>query len=284
MTQARVGGSVVAITGGARGIGRATAEAFARSGARVAIGDLDAELAKTTAAELTAATRTEVVGLPLDVADSASFEDFLDTAEQLLGPVDVLVNNAGIMPTGEFLDETPAMTELQIDVNIRGVIIGSRLAGRRFAARGRGHLVNIASLAGVTGEPGLATYCGTKHFVIGFTEALRRELRPGGVGVTMVLPGFINTELAAGTRPPAWSRALAVREPEDVAAAVMAAVVRDAGTVTVPAALGVLLTATRLVPGRVRPTVVNALGFGAIFTAPDRAQREKYHRRLAGEQ
>ncbi|MEU6579438.1 SDR family oxidoreductase [Nocardia sp. NPDC046763] len=284
MTQADMAGSVVAITGAARGIGRATAEAFARAGAKVAIGDLDAERAKVTADELTHAVGAAVIGLPLNVADTASFTGFLDSAERQLGPLNVLVNNAGIMPTGEFLAEKPAMTELQIDVNIRGVVNGSRLAGQRFAERGRGHIVNIASIAGLTGEPGLATYCGTKHFVIGFTEALHRELHPAGIGVTMVLPGFINTELAAGTRPPAWSRALAMREPQDVAAGIVAAVIRDARTITVPATMGVLLKATRLLPGRLRLAAVDALGWGDVFTAPDQAQREKYHRRLAGEQ
>ncbi|QLY28049.1 SDR family oxidoreductase [Nocardia huaxiensis] len=276
-------GRVVAVTGGARGIGRATAEAFARAGAKVAIGDIDAALAARTATELNSATAGEIIGLPLDVTDSDSFAEFLDATERHLGALDVLVNNAGIMPIGEFVDETPEMTDRQIDINVRGVTTGSRLAMQRFTARGRGNLVNIASLAGATGEPGLATYCGTKHFVIGFTESLWREQHSRGIGVTMVLPGFINTELASGTEVPRWARKLSMREPEDVAAGIVAAVRADARTITVPSSLGLLLKSTQLLPGRLRYAAVNALGWGDVFTTPDHQLRAAYHRRLTGE-
>ncbi|UGT38840.1 SDR family oxidoreductase [Nocardia yamanashiensis] len=275
-------GAVVAVTGGARGIGRATAEAFARAGAKVAIGDIDAELAKATASELAAAVGGEVVGLPLDVTDPDVFAVFLDAAEANLGPLDVLVNNAGIMPTGQFLDEAPQLTDRQIDINVRGVLTGSRLAGRRFTARGRGHIVNIASLAGMTAEPELATYCGTKHFVVGFSEALWRELHPQGIGVTMVLPGFINTELASGANVPNWARKIAVRDPEDVAAAIVGAVRADSRAVIVPNSLGLVLKFKNLLPGKIRYAVVDALGFGRIFTDTDPNQRAAYHRRVEG--
>ncbi|MTL14597.1 SDR family NAD(P)-dependent oxidoreductase [Nocardia seriolae] len=275
-----VSGRVVAITGGARGIGRATAEAFARAGAKVAIGDLDAELAKIAADEVEAASRHPVVGLPLDVTGAESFSAFLDSAEAALGDLDILVNNAGIMTTGEYLAAPPALTDRQIDINIRGVTTGSRLAAHRFTARGHGHIVNVASLAGVTGEPGLATYCGTKHFVIGFTEALWRELHPKGIGVTTVLPGFINTELSAGTEVPRWARRISVREPEDVATAIVTAVESDARTITVPKSLGLLLASTRMLPFKLRVKTSEALGWGAVFTDPDPAQRDRYHRRI----
>ena len=143
----------VAITGGARGIGRATAAAFATAGAKVAIGDLDVELAETAAIDIGNATGAQVVGLPLDVTRQPSFEQFVDDAEAALGPIDVLINNAGIMPTGLFIDEEPSATDQIIDINLRGVITGSRLAARRFADRGGGVIINVASLAGVTGIP-----------------------------------------------------------------------------------------------------------------------------------
>ena len=100
-------GQVVAITGGGRGIGRATAAALIAEGARVAIGDVDAPLAERTASELGSGT----VGLPLDVTDKASFTSFLDEVDSRVGPLDVLVNNAGIMPVGPFVDESDAATE-----------------------------------------------------------------------------------------------------------------------------------------------------------------------------
>lgn len=102
--------------------------------------------------------------------------------------------------------------------------------------------MNIASLAGVTAESGLATYRGTKHFVVGFTEALHRELTPHGVGVTAVLPGVINTELSAGTKVPKWASKLAFAQPDDVAAGIIQAFPSGRARGTVPTALGVLLT------------------------------------------
>jgi len=139
-------GRVIAITGGARGIGRATAAAMIARGARVAIGDLDAELAARTAAELGG----ETLALALDVTSGASFQAFLDEVEMALGPLDVLVNNAGIMPVGRFLDEDEAVTRAEIEINVHGVIRGSKLALMRMLPRGRGHLVNIC-LAGRQG-------------------------------------------------------------------------------------------------------------------------------------
>src|SRR6202035_1265030 len=113
-------GSVVAITGGGRGIGRATAVALIAQGARVAIGDIDAALAERTAQELGSGT----IGLPLDVTERASFAAFLDQVEERLGALDVLVNNAGIMPIGPFLEETDATARRIVDINLHGVLLG----------------------------------------------------------------------------------------------------------------------------------------------------------------
>src|SRR5437763_15983833 len=158
-------GKVVAITGGARGIGRATASGLIAQGARVAIGDIDAELAVRTAQELGAGT----VGLPLAVTDCESFERFLQGVDDALGPLDVLINNAGIMPIGPFIEESDATARAMIDINLHGVIFGSKLAVKRFIPRGSGHLVNIASAAGKAGFPSGATYSATKHAVVGLS-------------------------------------------------------------------------------------------------------------------
>jgi NAD(P)-dependent dehydrogenase (short-subunit alcohol dehydrogenase family) len=164
-------GKVVAITGGARGIGKATATALVRKGCRVAIGDLDLELAERTAGELGGGT----VALPLDVTDRASFSAFLDAAERELGPLDVVINNAGIMPVTPLAEESDASIKRQLDINIYGVIVGMQLAIARFQPRGHGHIVNLASQAGKGGFPGIATYSGTKHAVVGISEAARAE-------------------------------------------------------------------------------------------------------------
>ena len=162
-------GKVVAITGGARGIGKATAAALVRKGCRVAIGDLDLALAEQTAAALGGGT----VALPLDVTDRASFAAFLDEAERQLGPLDVLVNNAGIMPVTPFVEESEDSVRRQIDINLHGVITGTQMAIERMSPRHRGHIVNIASQAGKAGVPGIATYSATKHAVVGLSEAVR---------------------------------------------------------------------------------------------------------------
>ncbi|MPY85556.1 MAG: SDR family NAD(P)-dependent oxidoreductase [Actinophytocola sp.] len=275
-------GKVVAITGGARGIGRATAEAFLAADAKVAIGDLDAELVAKTAAELGAKPGTQVVGFPLNVTDERSFANFLDDAEAELGPLDVLVNNAGIMPTGLFADESVEMTDRIIDINLRGVVTGARLATGRFAARGSGHLINIASLAGVSGFPGVATYCASKHAVVGFTEALHRELAGHGVGVTAVLPGVVRTELSAGANTPRWMEAVTTVDPEDVARAIVGAVGRKRPLVTVPRRLGSTLKVMSVLPYRARRVAERVTGADSAYTAPDSKAREAYHRRLTG--
>ncbi len=119
----------------------------------------------------------------LDVTDRDSFSDFLDAVERQLGPIDVLVNNAGIMPVGRIVDEPDAVTRRILDINVFGVILGSKLAAQRMVPRGSGHVINVASLAGELYAAGLATYCASKHAVVAFTDSARLEYRPAGVQV-----------------------------------------------------------------------------------------------------
>ncbi|MGB3323900.1 MAG: SDR family oxidoreductase [Mycolicibacterium fortuitum] len=279
----RVRGKTVAITGGARGIGRSTAEVFAEAGAQIALGDLDIELAEKTAAEISNETGAQVVAFGLDVTRPESFEVFLDEAEAALGPLDIIVNNAGIMPTGLFIDEAEAMTERIIDINLRGVITGSRLAVRRFVPRRSGMIINVASLAGVMGFPALATYCATKHAVIGFSEALKAEVRDHGVGVAVVLPGVVRTELSAGASLSKWMAPIATVEPRDVAESIVAAVGGEKLRIPVPARLGVMLTVMSLLPRRIRRWSDRVSGVEQAYTQPDAQLRERYHRRITQE-
>ena len=166
-------GQVVAITGAGRGIGRATAAACVRAGMKVAIGDLDVAAAEQTAAELGHGT----IALPVNVVERDSVRRFLDAVEAQLGPLDVLVNNAGIMPLGPFDAESDETARRLVDINVHGVLHGMKEALPRMRARGRGHIVNIASTAGKVGFAGGATYSGTKHFVVGVSESVRAELR-----------------------------------------------------------------------------------------------------------
>jgi NADP-dependent 3-hydroxy acid dehydrogenase YdfG len=211
-------GETAAITGAARGIGRATAEAFLHQGMKVAIGDVDFDAAQKTASELGPST----VALGLDVTDRASFAAFLDGAEEQLGPVDVLVNNAGIMQVGRFIDEDDLTARRMVDINLHGVILGMKLALERMIPRDRGHIVNISSQAGKFGSPGGATYSATKHAVVGLSEAVRGELRLMGapIDVSYVMPFVVNTELGSGLGE---ARGLSNLEPAEVADAIVEA-------------------------------------------------------------
>jgi short-subunit dehydrogenase len=266
-------GQVVAITGGARGIGRATAAALIAEGARIAIGDIDASLAANTARELGAGT----VGLPLDVTDRSSFETFLVETESRLGPLDVLINNAGIMPIGRFVHETGATAARMIDINLHGVIFGSKLALERFLPRGRGHLVQIASIAGKAGFPGGVTYCATKHAVVGLSEALRAELRGSGVGVSVVMPVVVNTELGSGLPQ---TRAFKSVQPEDVAAAIVEALQTDRFEVYVPKSTRAMVRVNALIPRRVVEAIGRMMKSDRVLMAPDHHARAAYEARM----
>ena len=221
--------------------------------------------------------------LPLDVADRHSFAAFLDAAEAELGPLDVLVNNAGIMPTGMFADELDAMTDRMIDINLRGVITGCKLAIARFVKRGSGRVVNVASLAGLLDAPGIVTYCATKSAVITFSRALDRELRDRGARVSVVLPGVVNTELSAGANYPGWLTRIVSVEPAEVARAIVSAAGGGPVQVFVPRSLAVALRALRMLPGPARRWVERRMGLERAFARPHADARQAYHRRLAGD-
>lgn len=256
---------VVAVTGGARGIGLATARAFAADGAAVATGDL---------------APAGAGGYPLDVTDERSFARFVDAVERDLGPLDVLVNNAGVLAAGPLADEPDAVTRRMLDVNLRGVIIGTKVALRTMLPRGGGHIVNVASLSGETYAGGEATYCASKFGVVGFTDAARFELHGRGVHFTLVLPALVDTRLTAGAR-----RLLFMNRrvsPDDVAAEIVRAVHRPRRRVYVPAGMGVAVRVRRCVPQAVSDTVAGLLGARSMFIDVVPGVRDDYERELRG--
>jgi hypothetical protein len=178
------------------------------------------------------------------VSDRDSFAAFLADTATALGPIDVLVNNAGVMPIARFLDEPEAVSATTINVNLWGPINGMRLALPGMTERGRGHIVNVASLCGKTYLPGLAVYCATKHAVVGLTATVRAEVADTGVSVTAILPSMVNTELAAGIQAPGPAMA----EPEDIAAAILASVRTRAAEIAVPEWVGTATTLATLLP------------------------------------
>jgi len=262
---------VIAITGAARGIGLATARALKAEGATVVIGDIDEAAVKEAAEAL------GVTGLPVDVTSRESFTAFLDRAEEAAGPLDVLVNNAGIMPIGPVTDESDADARRCVDINLHGVMLGTKLALGRMLPRGRGQIVNVASVAGVMFTPGLALYNATKAAVLAFTEATRLEVRDRGVHVGAVLPTFTNTELVAGTASPKGQKNC---EPEDIAAAVAGLIARPRPQVVVPKRLGTQIRLGALLPERLRRATSRRLGLDKIFLEYDPDARKEYDARI----
>jgi NAD(P)-dependent dehydrogenase (short-subunit alcohol dehydrogenase family) len=266
-------GKVVAITGGARGIGRATAAALAAQGAQVAIGDLDGELTRRVAVELGAG----VLGLPLDVTSRASFNGFLDRVERELGPLDVIVNNAGIAPTGEFARESDAVATRVLEVNIAGTVLGCKLALERMLPRETGNIVNISSGLGRTPAPGLATYSASKHAIVGLTGALRRELEGTGLQIHLVLPGLIGTDMAAGVNA---LRGVRIGRPEDVAQAIVDVLQTGRREAYVPRQLGWMVGLEAITPQPVVRLIRRVLGADRMFTQVDALERAAYEARI----
>jgi len=269
-------GQVAAITGAARGIGRATAQAFLAHGMRVAIGDVDLQAAQRTAAELGART----VALPLDVTERDSFARFLDETERQLGPLDVLVNNAGIMPLGRFVDEDDVMARRIVDINLHGVILGTKLGLQRMVARDRGHIVNIASQAGKFGAPGGATYSATKHAVVGLTEAVRGELRlmRAHVDISYVMPFVVNTELGSGL---GRARGLHNLQPADVADAIVEALQQRIVEVWVPKSTKRTFQLSQLLPRSLSEGLGRAIRADRVLADADALARRDYDLRAA---
>jgi NADP-dependent 3-hydroxy acid dehydrogenase YdfG len=269
-------GETAVISGGGRGIGRCTAEALLRQGMRVALGDVDLPTAQQTASELGPST----VALALDVTDRASFEAFLDSAEEQLGPVDVLVNNAGIMPLGSFLGEDDATARRIMDINVHGVIFGMKATLPRMLARGSGHVVNIASQAGKYGFPGGATYCASKAAVINLSRAVRKELRGSGVDISVISPVAVNTELGLGLVEPR-QRQFRKIEPQQVAEAIAETLRVPRFDVHVPKQLAVSERLSALIPIGLQDGLSRIARADAVLGEADTAARAGYELRAA---
>ncbi len=266
-------GKVVAITGGARGIGRATAAALVDQGARVAIGDLDASLTERVADELAGG----LIGLTLDVTSRESFNGFLDQVERRLGPLDVLVNNAGIQPLGDYARESDAVTRAVLDVNLGGTALGCKLALERLLPRGTGHIVNISSGLGRTAVPGGVSYCASKYAIVGLSEALRAELAGSGVELHLVLPGFVDTEMSAGLKGLRGMRPLSAAE---VAKAIVQALQTGRADVYVPRTLGLMVSIQPIAPRWLVSLGTRLLRSDRLLTQPDALERAAYEARI----
>jgi NAD(P)-dependent dehydrogenase (short-subunit alcohol dehydrogenase family) len=267
-------GKVVVVTGGGRGIGACTAAALVREGAQVAIGDVELDRAKETAASL----EPNAVAFPLDVSDRQAFTAFLDQVERELGPIYALVNNAGIMPLNRIEDESDRTTAAQIAINLAAVIHGTKEAVRRMKPRGTGHIVNVSSAAGKIPVSGAATYAATKFGVSGFTESLNIELKHTGLEVSCVYPAIVHTELSAGLKQNKGVRSV---EPEEVAEAIVGALKEPRLYVFVPKSLGTSVRTGPLIPRRIGEWLNRVLGGESMLTdAMHTSERAEYEARV----
>ena len=215
MTYPRISldGAVVAVTGGARGIGKATADLFTANGATVCTGDIDGG------------------DYTLDVTSRDSFASFAGAVVDRFGRIDVLVNNAGVMPLGDFLSEDDAISATTMDVNVWGLIHGMRAVMPHMVERGSGHVVNVASMAGKLVVPGMAVYNASKFAAVGLSAAVREEYRDTGVSVTAVLPSAVRTRLASGVP---LGHGMPTVDAEDVANAIVGSLGSRRAEITVP--------------------------------------------------
>ncbi len=266
-----VSNRVVAITGGARGIGLATARALAQQGARVAIGDLDGELAEQMAAELGGGA----FGVGVDVTDNAAFTAFLDGVEHRLGPLGVLVNNAGIMSAGPIENEDEAITARALAINVGAVIHGTREAVRRM--KRTGHIVNVSSAVSKVAGSHCATYVATKFGVAGFSEAVAIELRGTGVEMSVIRPSLCKTELTSGF---AGLRGMPFIEPRDVADRIVETLQQPRFDVPVPKSMGPMLWLNQALPFRARVALAHLTKADDVLSHIDAQERAAYVERV----
>jgi NAD(P)-dependent dehydrogenase (short-subunit alcohol dehydrogenase family) len=260
------------VTGGTRGVGRALAFALAAKGIRVGLCARSDEEARATAA----AVGPGGFGRRVDVANAADVAAFIDEVERHFGPLDILVNNAAIMPVGRLEEEPDETTQRILDVNLAAVIFSMKEAARRMKARGSGHIVNVVSAAGWVAGGGAATYCASKFGVVGYSEAAALELASAGVHVSVVAPGVVATELSAGVQE---MRGLRTVTPEEVAGTVIDVLEYPRFAAYVPKRIGLLTKTSAVLPYRLRHGLLHLTKTGTAVLESDMRARQEYEAR-----
>jgi len=218
-------GKIVLITGGAGGIGKAMALRFLRDGSRVVLWDVHAGSLEAARKELSVAG--EVRGYVLDITDRRRVAEAAEAVRREVGDVDILDNNAGVVFGGDFLSCTEEQIQKTMDVNVNAVLWCTRAFLPGMIRKGSGHLIMMASAAGLLGVPGMAAYSASKHAVIGLAESIRLELRRqghSGIGITIACPSYVKTGMFEGVRAPLLTPWLS---PDEIADKIYEAVLKN---------------------------------------------------------
>jgi short-subunit dehydrogenase len=272
MSKRDISGLSVIVTGAGRGIGQATAELLSSLGATVALGDLDTALVEGVAQRI----GHGAVGAHLDVTSAESWTSFLAAVGEV-GPIDVLVNNAGIMPLGSVLKEPEAVARAIIDVNVHGIINGTKAVAPGMVDRGHGHIVNVASAVGRIAVADGATYSASKFAAVGFSEATRAELKPLGLDVSVVLPTVVQTELATGIPS---TRGVKPVTAQDVAEVIASAIRKPRAELWVPQWVQAMTRTTSILPRSLQEAMARAFKADSVLSDADSAARSAYEARV----
>jgi uncharacterized protein len=234
----RLNGTVGIVTGSSRGIGVYLAEALARKGVRLALAARSKDELNDVAGKVQS-LGTRAIAVPTDVSQRDDLEHLVEETISELGPPDLLINNAGIERYADFHTYDIDTIERIIRVNVIATEVLTRLVLPGMIDRGRGHIVNISSVAGKSAVPYNVVYASSKHALVGFSWSLRQELKPYGIGVSVVCPGFVAesgmfADWGGGAEPPGLTRSVS---PRQVAEATVEAIEHDKGDVVVAPAL-----------------------------------------------
>jgi short-subunit dehydrogenase len=268
-------GKIAVVTGGTRGVGRALVEALAEKGVTVALCARDPAEVENVARQLGGGA----LGRAVDVSDLIAFSEFLDDAEARLGPIDVFVNVAGIMPIGPFEAEAEVTTRRILDINLAAAIFSTKRVARGMKARGVGHIVNVASAASWIAGGGGATYCASKFGLLGYCQSVALELDGTGVDISIIAPGVIATEMAAGVRDIPGLRTVT---PEEVAATIIGVLERPRFVAFIPRNIGPLALMFSAIPFRTRHWLARVTSTGRLMLEADTEARARYEARAHG--
>ena len=260
---------IAVVTGAARGIGKQIATDLVREGFRVVLADLDLAQTDATARELGDAASA----IELDVSDHGATAAAIGQIEFSVGPIEVWINNAGIMPTGPVLGQDPALANKIIDVNMRGTYGAISVILPLMIQRRSGTIINIASATGIKPLAGLAVYSSTKAAIIAYSDSLRRELRGTGVRVCVIAPNLARTPMSAGIKPPRMSGSVSARQ---VSRTVLSAIRTGRFLSTVPRWLKSVLRLNKAMPIRLQDWLDDRIRMDRIGLTGDPAARAAY--------